>query len=252
MRSLHPPRSFAPVARAARAALTGVAALAAALVGTTLSTCVGDDGVLEQDASCAIVLSCYFAAAPQDLSAVPGFAGLFPAEDPGLVEATYGPDGSCWRGGPVVAASCADRCKGLLWQDCARSYRRTCANGEACLADEECGAAAPCAAALDDDDRELPFCPQACEPQHALGCRFEDYADGNDDPQIVERTPDAPLFTACPDGTTCNADALPFAGPDTKPQGTSTGCCEIPSRDLLVGDQDACAPGAAAEAGASE
>jgi hypothetical protein len=221
----------------------------AALVVTT-STCTRETG--EPTAACQAVLDCYFA--DGQLDAVPGFDGLFPS-DSDIVLDTYGSGGTCWIGGdPDVAQSCDDRCKGLLWQDCARSYRRVCEDDVAvvCLVDEDCvaaGAVGPCIAAAREgpaDEFEVPFCsatgaaagaPDACNEEFALRCRFEDFA-------ILQgqgRQPDEPLFSACPEDTRCNAIPPPFVDPDTAPDATNAiGCCENLERGLLVNDRESC------------
>jgi hypothetical protein len=199
--------------------------------------------------ACQAVLDCYFAT--DQLSAVPGFEGLF--ENPDIVNDTYGVGGTCWQGEADVAQSCDDRCKGLLWQDCARSYKRVCEDSTAvaCLIDDDCvaaGALGPCVAAAregDADEFEAPFCsaagvagaPDACNEDFALRCRFEDFA-------ILQgqgRQEDEPLFSACPENTRCNAIPPPFEGPNTPPDASdAVGCCENVERDLLVGDRESC------------
>lgn len=223
-------------------------ALFALLVAST-SSCPKE--AAEPSAACQAVLACYFGADGNNLSAVPGFEGLFP--DPDLVQETYGPGGTCWIGNDDdVSKSCDDRCKGLLWQDCARSYKRVCEDNAAlvCLVDDDCvtgGAAGPCIAAAregDDDAFEAPFCSaaggagatDACNEEFALPCRFEDFA-------ILQgrRQPDAPLFSACPERTRCNAEPPPFVDADTAPDATNaTGCCENIERELLVDDRESC------------
>lgn len=221
-----------------------------ALLVVATSTCV--DEPRAPTPACQAVLDCYFDG--DALSAVPGFDGLFPGTD--IVTETYGVGGTCWTGDDVLAQSCDDRCKGLLWQDCARSYRRVCddADRATCLVDADCvpaGEEPPAGICIAErreganDEFERPFCsaldnpggPDACNEDFALRCRFEDFAIL----QSQGRQEDEPLFSACPAQTRCNAVVPPFEGPFTQPDlSDAEGCCENTQRGLLVGDRDSC------------
>lgn len=184
-------------------------------------SCVGDAPPrFQQPDACALVLACYFSDNPsQSLAGDPAFEGLFPGGDAQLVVDTYGPAGSCWRGDELLATSCADRCKGLLWQDCAIPYRLTCVDengadtGALCDSDSDCGAGR-CPI--------RPFCAEACNVENALPCRFQDFAKVGG-----QRQANAPLFSACPSGATCNAEE-PALQDNTRPP-ERFGCCDLPS-----------------------
>lgn len=214
-----------------------LASSAFAFVALSASTCSKPNN--DPSPACQAVLDCYFPEGGGGLDTVPGFDGLFPP-DSQIVRETYGKGGTCWYDDDEVARSCDDRCKGLLWQDCARSYRRACgATGAACLVNTDCTDGTTCdAVALDADGFEVPFCAGACNLDFALRCRFEDFA-------ILQgqgRQPNEPLFSACPEGTRCNAVPPPFVDADTPPPGAEAaiGCCENEERDLLVDDLETC------------
>ena len=180
--------------------------------------CVGDPpATFVQPDACKVALECYFGP-EQTLANNAEFAGLFPEGEAALVIDTYGPEGRCWRGAAVLAESCADRCKGLLWQDCAVPYQLTCLDAQRTETGIPCTSAAECNGGTCP---VRPFCAAACEPANALPCRFEDFASVGG-----QRQENAPLFSACPNESTCNAEESEFQG-NTRPE-PRFGCCDLP------------------------
>jgi hypothetical protein len=176
------------------ASLAGLAAVAVLVVA-----CPPANATVDPAAACLAVIDCYFTpnASVDEAAlhtAIPEFG-----DDPQLFINTYGTNGQCWSGGPALAHSCEDRCRGLLSQDCVRSF------------------AGPGAA---------PICPQACRfPEEctitaANGVATQPVCPATNQTKVVNRkTVDVPE---------------PCTAPAPKQGQISFGCCLGPGSSPVV------------------
>lgn len=208
----------------------------------------------DQPRACELALSCYFGiegahvnppggarrlpdSDPND-AGVSSFPGLFPdGNDKNVVDEVFGASGSCWQdfdgenAHGAVAQECEDRCKLLLWQDCADPLvpvdggpfcgidlacdprnRPPCTGSygknavTTCLKDSDCPAGDPPAAASDFNSHAEQKC----------------FVDDNPRPGAVFHC-GGPVTTGCP-GNTCDAAPVTVVGGPATP-----GCCNLAS-----------------------
>lgn len=242
----NPRRAFVSLARFAAVRRLQTLTLVGALVGFPGASC-DTPATFAQHEACTLAVSCYFTGAgAATLVNDPVFAGFFPEGDASLVIETYGEEGSCWRGDEALAASCADRCKGLLWQDCATPYRLTCVDAAGVATPELCTTDTSLADCGAGSCPSRPFCAEACNVANALPCSFDDYR--TNDANV--RQEGDPIFSSCPSEGECNAVKPPLVG-NEKPE-QQFGCCDLPGHvdadgalaPILVGS----VPGAGPEA----